>query len=124
MLNKCGCEQWNIVWNTSSWYKREKGIIIMIKNSISGLRMRSMKWHKEDTYLWHICFTDHMSELQPKHDVSCGSLAITFLRMFFGSQCRLVTGPPVVKSQGLGERVRDLMMGVYDGDTSFRKYTL
>ena len=82
-----------------------------------------MQWHKEDTYLWHICFTDHMSELLPKHDVVCGSLAITFLRMFFGSQCRLVTGPPV-KSQELGERERDLMMGVYDGITSFRKSTL
>ena len=97
----------------------------MIKNSISGLRMRSMHWHREENYLWHLCFTDHMSELLPKHDVSCGSLAIDLLHMYFGSQCRLVTGPPVVDSQGLWERERDLMMGVYDGYiTSFRKYTL
>ena len=97
---------------------------MMIKNSISGLRMRSMHWHREENYLWHLCFTDHMSELLPKHDVSCGTLLAVLLNMYFGSHARLVRGSPVVKSQGLGERVRDLMTGVYDGEITSRNSTL
>ena len=95
----------------------------MIKNSVSGLRMRSMQWHREENYLWHICFTDHMSELLPMQSVTDSLITYWQKGVVFGIGNRLITGPPVVKSQGLGERVRGLIIGVYDGEfTSRRKY--
>ena len=34
--------------------------------AVSSLRCRSMAWHREDNWLWHIVFTDANNQLQPK----------------------------------------------------------
>ena len=33
--------------------------------AVSGLRCKSMGWHREDNWLWHIVFTDANNQLQP-----------------------------------------------------------
>ena len=34
-----------------------------------NLRIRKMAWQYEDTYLWHLVFTDRYAELWPKRSI-------------------------------------------------------
>jgi len=36
-----------------------------IRAAVSSLRCKSMAWHREDNWLWHIVFTDNNQCLKP-----------------------------------------------------------
>lgn len=43
--------------------------------NFSKMRCRKLAWMIEDhVWKWHLVFTDHMSNLIPKHDVATGGL--------------------------------------------------
>ena len=49
--------------------------------AVSGLRCKSMAWHREDNWLWHIVFTDANNHLQPKWGTTCAIYGWTRLNI-------------------------------------------
>ena len=44
--------------------------------NLSKMRCRKLHWMSETIWSWHIVFTDRMSALQPKHNVTTGISSI------------------------------------------------
>ena len=40
--------------------------------NLSKMRCKKLHWMSESSWNWHIVFTDRMSALQPKHNVTTG----------------------------------------------------
>ena len=45
--------------------------------NLSKMRCKKLHWMTESIWNWHIVFTDRMSALQPKHNVTTGIPSFT-----------------------------------------------